>query len=281
MSSKKRSSGHSNEEEVATKTVNMGDVSSKAVKNDESSSPHDNIFSVNERCDLHLPMRSHESPAHGELSGALPPISQRLLRRPDSDGKKDHVIGLLILRNSETRLLNGVIVVGAALVPNVGICKYHQTNDEGHALYKMSFAPKVFVDYLLSHEMIPHQFRQTGFFKSGYAIGACATLSIPKCFQYYTQLNVPESKVSELFPDNGARILPQPKNISEEQERRVELEASIQFLKSLDKTVYESDSKDGHPVKNIIRVEVEEIEIPDPDILERLLCYRVLESNTP
>jgi hypothetical protein len=280
MSSKKRS-GHSTEDDVTGKTVKMDEISGKAVKIDEGSSPHDNIFSVNERCDLHLPMRSHESPAHGERNILLSPISQRLIRRPDSDGKKDHVIGLLILRNSETQLLSGLIVVGAALVPNVGICKYHQTNDEGNPLYKMSFSPKVFVDYLISHEIIPLQFRQTGFFKSGYAIGACATLSIPKCFQYYTQLNVPESKIYELFPDNGARILPQPKNISEEQERRGQLETTIQFLKSLDKTVYESDSKDGHPVKNIIRVEVEEIGIADNEILERLLCYRVLESNTP
>jgi hypothetical protein len=242
-------------------------------------SPQDDIFSANETCSLHLPTRVTDSFVHG---GDNASIAHRLMPRPpDQQGRHDHVIGLLILRDKETGLLSGVIVIGAAMVPDLGICKYNQTNKDGHSMYKMSFAPKKFVDYLIAHGMIPAVFKQTGFFKSGHAIGAAKTLSIQRCAKYYSELNIPDDKVGDFFAANGAAILPQPKNLSEEQDRRLELETTIEFIKEFDTREYHSISPEGQSVTNLIRVETEVMEIADPGILELLLCYRVLESNTP
>jgi hypothetical protein len=258
-------------------SVHVHENDSKLQKLEEPSS-EDDIFSQNLKYNYQLLERRNLTVLQRKGIDALP-IHERIISHGFSEGKYDHVIGMLIIRDANTHLLTGVIVIGAALIPNLNICKSHQVNDDGSPLFKMSFASKALVDYYNAQSFIPHQYCETSFFRSGYAIGACETLMIDNCVKYYEELRVPEDKIEELFPAGGAAILPQPKNREEEQSRRVALEATINYIRGFDRTEYHSMFRNGRKVTNVIRVEVEELEA-SKEIFERLLCYRVLESNT-
>jgi hypothetical protein len=191
----------------------------------------------------------------------------------------DHPIGLLILKSSETKKLAGLIV-GAAAIPNLKVCQSHQIFN-GNPVMKLSFANKKLLDYLVSvPNFIPKQYLETGFLdQKGYAIGACSTLSIRRCHEYFELLHVADEQLDELFPIGGAAIAPQPRSIVEEEDRRHELCNLIEQIKSIDQLEYEKIAKDGRKVQLRVRIVIEEMETRDNELLEKLLCYRVLESN--
>jgi hypothetical protein len=139
----------------------------------------------------------------------------------------------------------------------------------------------ILVDYFLSsNDFIPKQYLDTGFFDhKGYAIGACSTLSIRRCSNYFEQLNVADEALDDLFPPGGAAIVPQPRTILEEEQRRQELWNLIEQIKSKDKLEYEKTAKNDRKMKLRIRIEIEEMETPNNELLEKLLCYRVVESK--
>lgn len=245
------------------------------------------IFQQNAQCTVQAPRRPSLPGASVTSAGSVAPkpISERLIEHGFTHGIGDHVLGLLILKSTTDHSLSGTIVVGGVGIPGLAMCKPNQVNKEGEKLYKMSFASKALVDFFVEHSFIPKKYLDLGFFNlsGGYAIAAASTLSIPHCADLFNQLHLEPEKINELFPVGGARISPQPRNAAEEQAHRQELLNSIAWLKSFDDLSYHVLSKDGRDLTFKVRLEVEEMEVPDNELLERLLCFRVLESipSTP
>jgi hypothetical protein len=242
------------------------------------------IFQQNSVCNIQSPKRPAPPGTSNTSVPNLPkPISERLIDHGFSHGVGDHVLGLLILKSTADHSLSGTIVVGGVGIPGLSLCKANQVTKEGNKLYKMSFASKALVDYFVANSFIPKKYLDLGFFNlsGGYAIAAASTLSIPRCADYYSQLHVEPEKLNDLFPLGGARINPQPKSAAEEQSRRQELQNSIEWLKSFDDLSYHVLSKDGRDLTFKVRLEIEELEVGDNELLERLLCFRVLESIPP
>jgi hypothetical protein len=239
------------------------------------------IFQQNFLCNIQSPKRPAPPGSSNTSVPNLPkPISERLIDHGFSHGVGDHVLGLLILKSSTDHSLSGTIVVGGVGIPGLSLCKANQVTKEGNKLYKMSFASKALVEYFVANSFIPKKYLDLGFFNlsGGYAIAAASTLSIPRCAEHFQQLHVEPDKLNELFPLGGARISPQPKSAAEEQSRRQELQNSIEWLKSFDDLSYHVLSKDGRDLTFKVRLEIEELEVGDNELLERLLCFRVLES---
>jgi hypothetical protein len=261
-----------NEDEPAAKVSKIEEaLSTKEVNKTDA-----DIFRMNSQCSIQSPKRaSVAAPASAPKS-----IKDRLTQRGFEHSIGDHPLGVLVLKSTVDGNLLGAIVVGAVGIPGLSLCKAHQVGREGQPLYKMTFASKSQVDFLLSVEgFIEDRFKDTGFFnKVGYALASCSTLCIQRCSNYFNGLNLEPSKVNELFPIGGARIAPQPTNMEEEQLHRQELLNSINFIKSFDGLIYHVEGKDHQELTIRARVEVEEMAIPDCELLEKLLCYRVLES---
>lgn len=191
------------------------------------------------------------------------------------------LVGLLILKSAKDKTICGVIIVGAADIPESSICKSHQFH-EGKAMFKMTFATHAWLEYFKTIPgFIPSDFVKTGIFDHyGYAMGVCSTMSIPKCVEYFQSLHLNEEQIETFFPVGGAAIARQPISLEEEQ-RRQEILNSIDYLKSLNGLQYKKLSKLGRPLKFKVRLEIEEMEISDLELFEKILCYRVLESNCP
>jgi hypothetical protein len=269
-------SGKAHEDEPAAK---LPKIEQEALLTKEAIKTDADIFRMNSQCSIQSPKRaiavSVAAPAAVPQS-----IKDRLIDRGFEHSIGDHPLGVLVLKSAIDDTLLGAIVVGAVGIPGLSLCKAKQVGREGQPLYKMSFASKAQVDFFLSIEgFIEERFKDTGFFgKVGYAIGSCSTLCIQRCSNYFNGLNLEASRVNELFPIGGARIAPQPTNLAEEQIHRQELLNTINYIRSFNGLMYHVEGKSHQDLTIRVRVEVEEMLIPDCELLEKLLCYRVLES---
>lgn len=236
--------------------------------------PTKDIWTMNAECEKH----SSANPVIGTPNSV--PIFQRLVQRGFHLGVGDHVLGMLILKSSPSGNLAGVIVVGAVGIPNLRLCQSHQEHNN-KPLMKMSFATSTLVEHFKRLPgFIPDRFLATGFFDHmGYAIAACSTLNISNCLEYFLLSKLDnETHDHNLFPAGGA-IAPQPKSFVEEEARREELQNSIDFIKGFDGLLYKVVSNNGHEVSLKVRLEVEEMEIPDMELFEKLLSVRVVETH--
>jgi hypothetical protein len=242
------------------------------------------IFTRNSTCNFHVPRRgaSVTAPLSPPPSSMIPTsFSQRLIDHGFQQGVGDHVLGALIVKSPE-KVLHGAIIIGAPGIPGLSICKSNQWY-ENHQLMKMSFATHEFVDHFLRIPgYIPERFLNFGIFNHyGYAIGVCSAMDISKCHEFYQLLNIEENQIDVMFPVGGAAIAPQPKSLEEEDQRRQELMNSLEFIKTFNGLVYHKLSKKGQNLTFKVRLEMEEVEVEDIEIFEKLMCYRVLESNAP
>lgn len=244
--------------------------------------PEKDIFLLNEEFQLLDPDHHHHfNRPSNETVNLSHSIAERLKQHGYIDHFLDHVLGLMIVKSSGTSNVAGIMVVGAVGVPDLHLCQAHQVHGD-KPLYKMSFARSNLMNFFKSKPgFIPERFLETGFFEhAGYAIAACSTLSISRCYEYFKSLGHLDSAIiNELFPDDGSVIIPQPKSLAEENQRRTLLMNSIEFIKTFNNKTYEITTKDGRHLNVKVRLEVEEIEVGDLEIFEKLLCYRVLESS--
>jgi hypothetical protein len=284
-----RSNNRSNEDERMSKISRVNEVTSTPNEDEamiNETKGKDDIFDVNSQCNFHVARRpvppANVSAESHPLLDVEAPFSKRLVELGFHDGVGDHPLGLLILKSAKEKTISGVIIVGSADIPEASICKSHQFH-QGKALYKMTFATHAWLEYFKTLPgFIPTDFMTTGIFDHyGYAMGVCSTMSIPKCAEYFQSLHLNEEQIDSFFPVGGAAIARQPSSLQEEEQRRQEIVNSIDYMKTLHGSQYKKLSKLGRPLKFRVRLEIEEMEISDMELFEKILCFRVLESNCP